>query len=73
MKRLKRYRTSNGMTQADLAFKLGVSRTTITMWETTEQYPTVQKLIEIAQLFGVSVDELLEYEKTPTDKLSSKT
>ena len=56
---LKQLRLSKNMTQEALAKELGVSRTTVAMWETTGQYPPAQMLITIADFFEVSIDSMV--------------
>lgn len=58
--KLKELRETKGYTQKDLAKRLNVSVSSVGMWESTSQIPTAKKLIEIAALFNVSVDTLLD-------------
>ncbi len=58
-KRLREKRYASGMTVETLAEKLGVSFQTIYRWETGERIPDTTKLIAIANVFGISLDELL--------------
>lgn len=58
--KLKELRENAGYTQRELAKKLNVSISSVGMWESTSQIPTAKKLIEIASLFNVSVDSLLD-------------
>lgn len=55
-------RQQNNMTQEDLAEKLGVSRQTIYKWETGVTYPDIDKAMDIAKLFHVSIDALMNEE-----------
>lgn len=48
----------NGMTQEELAEKMGVSRQTISKWELDAVYPEISKAIELCRLFSCSMDEL---------------
>ena len=48
------------MTQYMVAQKVGVSRSTVAMWETGQNEPDNQTLLELAMLFNCSVDYLLE-------------
>ena len=48
-----------GMTQEALAFNLGISRQSVSKWETGECEPDLSKLKEIASMFEVSIDYLL--------------
>lgn len=59
MTELKRLRLSRNLTQDELARELGVSRTAVAMWETTDQFPTVQTLVMIADIFDVSLDAIV--------------
>lgn len=58
--RLKELRKQNKMTQQVVASKLGVSRSTVAMWETNQNEPDNQMLLQLAKLFNCSVDYLLE-------------
>ena len=61
--RLKKMRTEQGFTQDELAEKLYVTRTAISKWETDRGFPNIDSLKQIAELFNISVDELLEEEE----------
>ncbi len=56
-------RKANGYTQSDLAEILGVSNKTISSWETDNSSPDLSILPAIADLFRVSIDELIRGEK----------
>lgn len=56
---LKELRESYEMTQVELANALGVSRSTITGYETRDKQPDYDKLLMISKLFDVSTDYLL--------------
>lgn len=58
--RIKETRERNGLTQAALAKKLGVTRSAVNSWEIGVSAPSVQYLIELCKLFSVSADYLLE-------------
>lgn len=49
-----------GMTQEKLAEQMGVSRQTVSKWETGEAYPEIEKLMELSRLFSCSLDTLLK-------------
>ncbi len=49
------------LTQKELAEKLGVSRQAITKWEGDNGVPDIDNVLKISTLFGVSIDELLQY------------
>lgn len=54
------YRKRNGLTQVGLAEKLNYSDKAVSKWERGESAPDVLTLIQLAELFGVTVNELVE-------------
>ena len=58
VKNLAALRKAAGMKQIDLASALGVSQSTVGMWETDASYPTADKLPAIAKLLGCTIDAL---------------
>ena len=58
-KRLKELRTAAKMSQKELAKKLFMSQQAIAKWETGAATPNPETLVKIAELFGVTVDQLL--------------
>ena len=57
--RVAELRKSKNMTQQDLADRIGVSFQSISKWENGGSMPDIQLLPELAELFSVSVDQLL--------------
>lgn len=57
--KLKRLRLEKELTQQQLADKLGVNRATVSSYETSALYPSVDILIKICHVFQVSADYLL--------------
>ena len=55
----KRLRTSSGLTQVEMAEKLGISRSTIGMYETGAREPDFETFEKIADFFNVDTDYLL--------------
>ena len=51
-------RTQRELSQEELAEQLGVSRQSVSKWETGQSVPDLDKLIKLADLFGVTLDEL---------------
>ena len=58
-------RTQMGLSQEDLAEKLAVSRQSVSKWETGQSVPDLDKLIKLADLFQISVDELVREGERP--------
>jgi len=57
--RLARRRKEAGLSQEELAMKLGVSRQAVSKWERSESSPDTNNLIALAKLYDVSLDDLL--------------
>lgn len=57
--RLIKLRKQNGLSQEELADKLGLSRQAVSKWERAEASPDTDNLICLAKLYGVSLDDLL--------------
>lgn len=57
--KLKEIRKSEGLSQEQLAEKIGVSRQAITKWETGKGLPDVENMVIIAEIFKTTLDELL--------------
>lgn len=53
-------RRENGMTQLELAEKMNVTDKAVSKWERDLAFPDVQTLPKLAELFGVSVDDLIK-------------
>lgn len=52
-----------GLSQEDLAKQIGVTRQAVSKWESGAALPSVDNIVELARIFSVSVDELLQLEK----------
>ena len=50
------------MTQEDIAEKLGVTRQSVAKWEAGDSVPDLDKCKQLADIFGVSLDDLANYE-----------
>ena len=61
--RIKFHRTRLHMTQEQLAQKIGVSPQAVSKWEHDQSCPDILVLPDLAELFGLTVDELLGKEK----------
>lgn len=55
-------RKSKGLTQEAAAEKLGVSRQTVSKWETGETLPDIRQSKRLAALYGVTPDELIDFD-----------
>ena len=53
-------RKENGMTQLDLAEKMGVTDKAVSKWERDISCPDVNTIPKLAEIFGISVDELMQ-------------
>ncbi len=75
-KNLKKYRTSLNMSQEYIAEKLFVTRQTVSSWENGRTQPDIETLCRLAEIFGISVEDIIYGEKrftTQEDKeLSSR-
>ena len=60
-------RKKNGWSQEEMAEKLSVSRQAVSKWESAQSTPDLQKVLRLAEIFGVSTDYLLK------DELKSET
>jgi transcriptional regulator with XRE-family HTH domain len=63
--RLVQLRKKHGLSQEELAEKLGISRQAVSKWERAESSPDTDNLISIAKLYNVSLDELLQSDEDP--------
>lgn len=61
--KLKSIRKQAGMSQEQLAEKIGVSRQAVTKWETDAGIPDIENMMALSALFDITIDELLSNEK----------
>ncbi len=71
--KLAKARKENNMTQEQLADVLGVSRQSISKWESDIAYPETDKLIRMSELFGCSLDYLLKDDVTQKPNIQRTT
>lgn len=72
--RIYNLRTEANMSQGDLAEKLNVSRQSVSKWENNNSTPDIEKLVLIASVFGITVDELVKDDVTKNiENLSNET
>ena len=60
---IQRYRKERNLSQEELGQKLLVSRQTVSLWETDQTAPTLENLMRLKEIFGVSIDEILNGEQ----------
>ena len=56
-------RKLHNMSQEELAEKIGISRQTLSKYETGESLPDIEKCRMLADVFGVSIDDLISYSR----------
>lgn len=57
--KIKALRLQNCLSQQELAYKLYVSRQTVTKWETGKSLPDIPKLKALSETFNISIDNML--------------
>ena len=60
--KIQKYRKDLGLSQEDLGQKLLLSRQTVSLWEKDQTLPTIDNLVRLSEIFGVSVDAILDRE-----------
>lgn len=66
--KIREYRKTQGLTQKELGEKIGVKHNTISGWESCKTEPEQDHLFKIAQVLGVSINDL--FPKTTSDTFS---
>lgn len=72
-RKLKEARQMRGLTQENVAEKLNVSRQTISNWETEKFYPDILYVLQLSDLYQVSLDELLKGDERMIQHLEDST
>ena len=72
-KKLKNARVQSGMTQENVAEKINVSRQTISNWENEKSYPDIISVIELSNLYSISLDVLLKGDEKMIEHLEEST
>ncbi len=62
--KIKNLREKRGITQSELAKRLGITRSGVNAWEMGISIPSTQYVVKLAELFSVSTDYLLDVHKT---------
>ena len=69
---LKALRKNVKLTQEEVAEHLNVSRQSVAKWESGESLPDIENCIQLARLYGVSLDDLVRYAKEPENTNAPK-
>lgn len=69
---LRKYRIAAGLSQKELAGKLFVSQQAVARWETDKATPNPETVVKLAEIFGVTTDELLGKEVNSEEENNSK-
>ncbi len=72
-KKLKDARMRTGFTQEAVAEKINVSRQTISNWENEKSYPDIISVIELSNLYSISLDDLLKGDEKMMEHLEEST
>ena len=72
-KKLKNARIEAGLTQEKAAEKIDVSRQTISNWENEKSYPDIISVIELSNLYSISLDDLLKGDDAMMEHLQEST
>lgn len=72
-KKLKEARLNRDLTQEVIAEKLNVSRQTISNWENEKSYPDIISVIELSNLYSISLDDLLKGDDAMMEQLQEST
>lgn len=65
-------RKKSGMSQEELAEKLGVSRQSVSKWEGAQSMPDLNRILQLSQIFEVSTDYLLKDSMEESDTVKDK-
>lgn len=71
--KLRRARMRQGLTKEEVADKIGVSRQTVSNWETGKFYPDIASVIALSDLYAVSLDTLLKGDMKMIEHLEEST
>ena len=63
-------RKEKGMTQLELAEKMGVTDKAVSKWERDLSFPDINSIPKLAEVFGISVDELMQIKTETKENMS---
>ena len=69
---IKDARQNNNISQESLAEQLGVSRQTVSSWETGKSYPDIVSVIKMSDIFNISLDKMLKEDKNLVNNIQEK-
>ena len=69
---IKDARQNNNISQERLAEQLGVSRQTVSSWETGKSYPDIVSVIKMSDIFNISLDKMLKEDKNLVNNIQEK-
>ncbi|HCW73619.1 MAG TPA: hypothetical protein DHM90_07325 [Clostridiaceae bacterium] len=67
-KKIQKLRKENNLSQEQLAEKFGVSRQSVSKWESDQSVPDIYNIIQLSNLFGVSTDYFLKDSETMNEQ-----
>jgi len=59
-KNLRSARKAQNMTQSELAFKVGVAQSTLSEWEGSTIYPTIDRVYDLARVLEIPINKLID-------------
>ena len=71
--KLKEARIKSGLTQENVAEKIQVSRQTISNWENEKSFPDIVNVIQLSDLYNISLDQLLKGDEAMIEHLEKST
>lgn len=71
--RIKTLREENQMTQAELARRLSITRASVNAWEMGISVPSTQYIVELAGIFYISTDYLLDVDRSASISIAGLT
>ena len=69
---LKKIRKSKNISQEELAYKVGVSRQSVSKWETSEAYPEMNNILELCKIFKRNINDLVNDNMIDLDSLGEE-
>ena len=57
---IKHYRNEKGLSQEELAERVYVTRQTISNWENNKNYPDINSIVLLSEIFEISIDNLIK-------------